>query len=415
MAVNVDEKKLEVFPLGAEVSLDTLPDKMYAWTVREERFGEPQFAFQKEIVPLPQIGPADMLIYNMVAGFNYNGVWAGLGKPKNVIADHSKYDKENDVDFHICGSESSAIVVRVGSKVKKFKIGDEIIAGGTQYDPSCPIVKSGLDPILSPTSRIWGYEANWGSFAQFSKVQEHQCVLKPKSLDWYEAATIGATGVTTYKMIAGWKGNEIKKGDVVLIWGGSGGLGTIAIQLVRYFEAIPIAVVSSQERAELCMKLGAAGCINRNDYTHWGRLDDSYANPVAQRAWLKEALRFRREIWKIAGMKKNPNIVFEHVGEDTLPTSLFVCGKGGMVVLCGGTTGYTGSFDLRYLWLSQKRIQGSHAGTDYEFEKMIEASKVKPYISKIYEFDDIAKVHQLMYANSEMMGKLAVRIGLTED
>lgn len=408
--------RTKILDLGILPDYNSIPEKMHAWTIRKERFGEPINSFKHEVVSVPNIGPKDVLVYNMVAGFNYNGLWASLGKPQDVVSNHGRYDKENNVDFHICGSESSAIVVSVGQDVTSVKVGDEVIVLGNQYDTNCPLIKAGKDPVLSPTQRIWGYEANWGAFAQYSKVQEIQCVPKPKSLDWIESATIGATGITAYKMLVGWKGNKIKKGDVVLIWGASGGLGSMAIQLVNYFGGIPVAVVSSKKRAEICMKLGAAGCINRLDYSHWNALDDDYLDQDTQKEWLKGALKFRRAIWKIVGKKQSPQIVFEHVGKDTLPTSLFVCDSGGMVVICGGTTGYTGTLDLRYLWLSQKRLQGSHAGTVkeyYELCKIIESSSVRPYISHVYEFEEIGAVHQLMYENMQLVGKLAVRIGLS--
>lgn len=409
-------QKREILDLGVFPENYSIPQKMHAWTIRKERFGEPIKSFQYEVVPVPKIGPKDVLVYNMVAGFNYNGVWAALGSPKNVISDHRKYDNENDdVDFHICGSESSAIVVSAGDEVTNVSVGDEVIVLGTQYDPDC--ITEGRDPVLSPTARIWGYEANWGAFAQYSKVQELQCVPKSKSLNWTQAACIGATGTTAYKMLKGWKGNEIKKGDVVLIWGGSGGLGSIAIQLVNYFGGISVAVVSSEKRAELCMSLGAAGCINRLNYKHWGALEHGYNDAEHQKGWLREALKFRREIWKIAGKRQNPQIVFEHVGEDTMPTSLFVCDPGGMVVICGGTTGYIGSMDLRYLWLSQKRIQGSHAAQIKDFHELcqiMDNSEVRPYVSEIYNFSEIGEVHQAMYENKDMVGKVAVRIGLSD-
>ena len=409
-----EEKGKEIYDIGEMPPLGTVPKKMHAWTIREERLGEPINAFQDEIVDVPKVEKDELLIYNMAAGLNYNGVWAALGKPRNVIKGHNKYDREN-VDFHICGSESSGIVYAVGENVTKFKVGDHVIIGGNQYDDDDPELLEGVDSILVKSFRIWGYEANWGAFAQFSRVHENQLVKKPDSIDWVKAATLGATAVTAYRMLIHYEENKIKPGDVVLIWGGSGGIGSMAIQLVKYFGGIPVAVVSSEERGKTCIELGAKGYINRKNYTHWGLIDQDYKDMKNQRLWLREALRFRKEIWKIVGEKKDPAIVFEHSGEDTRPTSLFVCKKGGMVVLCGATSGYIGAADLRYLWLEQKRIQGSHAGTIPEFEevlKIVEEGHLSPIVSNVYDYWDLAKAHQLMHENKASIGKNAVKIGM---
>ena len=193
------------------------------------------------------------------------------------------------------------------------------------------------------------------------------------------------------------------------------GIDEIAIQLVHHLGGIPIAVVSSEERGELCMKFGAKGYINRTEFDHWGPVSD-FSDPDSQRKWLHSVLKFRRKIWKIVGEKKLPKIVFEHSGEDTLPTSLFVCDTSGMVVLCGATSGYTGTLDLRHLWLMQKRIQGSHGGTQEEWEEFYQLIKkydIRPYVSKVYEWDELAIAHQELYeGKNNMVGKLAIKVGI---
>ncbi|MED1798839.1 crotonyl-CoA carboxylase/reductase [Brevibacillus porteri] len=404
----------QLFPIGEVPPVGVVPKQMYAWTVRKERFGEPLQAFQVEIVDVPKPGRGEVIVCNYAAGINYNGVWAGLGQPKNVIADHGKWG-DAPQPFHICGSESSGIVYAVGEGVDMVKVGDEVVVIGVQADYNCPVVKRGDCPVLSPTFRVWGYEANWGAFAQFSKVQQEQCVPKPTHYTWEEAAAFSATGATIMRMLTAYSEHHIQEGDVVLIWGGSGGLGTMAIQIVNYFGGIPIVVVSDRERAELCMSLGAKGWINRSEFKHFGPLEQGYKEPRQYKAWLREALKFRREIWNIVGERKNPRIVIEHPGENTLPTSMFVVENGGMVTICGGTSGYIGTVDLRYLWLGQKRLQGSHAGGRQDYFKTYDAinqSSIRPYLSKIIEWEDLAQCHQDIRDNQHPGGNMAVRIGL---
>src|SRR6202022_2007532 len=150
--------------------------------------------------------------------------------------------------------------------------GAEVIVHPGYWDPEDPWVKAGNDPMIAPSARIWGYDAdlNYGSFAQFSLVQAHQVLPKADHLTWEEAAAPTLVGTTAYRMLHGWKGNEVRKGDLVLVWGGAGGLGGQAIQLVAHEGARAIAVVSSADRGDYCVKLGAIGYINRRDYKHWG-------------------------------------------------------------------------------------------------------------------------------------------------
>ncbi len=399
----------ELYEVGELPKLGELPKYMHAWTIRTERLGQPLTAFRQEIVETPKAKKGEMIIANRMAGVNYNGIWAALGTPKNVIDANGDYDAPED--FHICGSETSGIVYAVGEGVTEFKVGDEVCAGGAQYDEECERIKAGEDPCFSPTYRIWGYEANWGGFAQFSRVKPCQCVKKPSFLNWAEAAACTATGVTVYRMLNRWKGNEIQKGDVVLVWGGYGGIGTSAIPLIRHFGAIPIAVVSSQEKGEKCIELGAAGFINRTKYDHWGDINN--LDEKRYRHWVAQAGKFKKEIFRIVGEKKAPRIVIEHPGADTLPTSLFVCDSGGMVVLCGATSSYKATIDLRFLWLNQKRIQGCHAGTKEDYKgyiKAVEESEIHPLIGKIYRWDELAQAHQDLYEGKTNGGKIVINI-----
>lgn len=403
----------ELYEIGEIPPLGSLPSKMYAWTLRNECLGEPIDAFQKEIIALPTLKKNEMLVFNMACGINYNGVWASLGKPKKVITVHQKF--EDPQDFLICGSESSGIVYAVGEEVTDFKVGDEVICTGIQFDKNCEIYKSTNDPRISPTFRIWGYEGNWGAFSQFSKVQDTQCLMKPKELSWAEAASVTATGGTVYNMLKHWKGNEIQEGDVVLVWGAYGGVGSIAIPLIKAFGGIPIAVVSDSSRGEYCVDLGAKGYIIRTKFNHWGMMGEEMQNDSSlYEKWLRNVIKFRREIWNIVGERKNPKIVLEHPGADTLPTSIFVCDTKGMVVLCGATTGYIGSLDLRYLWLGLKRLQGSHAATIDDgkpYLDIIVKEKIKLPIPSVCSFDDIPTIQQSMYTNTAKGGNNVALIG----
>jgi crotonyl-CoA carboxylase/reductase len=403
---------VEIVPVGELPPIGVVPKKMHAQVIRPERYGEPKTSFQSEVIDVPEIGPNEVLVATMAAGVNYNNVWAALGYPVDVIAARNK--KGEPEKFHIGGSDASGIVYKVGSEVKNVKVGDEVVVHCAMWDPKDPWVLSGKDPMYAPSQIIWGYESNWGSFAQFCKVQDHQCLPRPQHLTWEASAAYMLVAATAYRMLHHWKPNDVKPGDVVLIWGGAGGLGAMAIQIVKAAGGIPIAVVSSDDKIEFCKNLGATGVINRNKFKHWGALTSEINKPEAFVEWTKQAREFGKAIWDIAGKGKNPQIVFEHPGETTLPTSVFVCETGGMVVICAGTTGFNATGDLRYLWMRQKRLQGSHFANDdncRDLNQLVIEKKVDPVLAQTFTFDQTGECHQLMRENKHPAGNMSILVG----
>ena len=402
---------LEAVDLGEMPALGDVPERMRAQLIRPERYGEPQAAFAEELVPTPRPRAGEVLVYVMAAGINYNNVWAALGKPVDVVAARQKTGESEP--FHIGGSDASGIVWEVGEGVDSLKVGDEVVVHCGVWDSADPWIAGGGDPIVAPSARIWGYETNWGSFAQFTRVQAHQCLPKPPALSWARAAAYMLVGATAYRMLCAWPPHTVRANDVVLVWGGSGGLGCQAIQIARAKGAIPVAVASGEERGEFCKRLGAVGYIDRRDFDHWGVIPD-WRDTAAYNTWAAGARAFGKALWDRVGERRNPRIVFEHPGEATIPTSMFVCDNGGMVVICAGTTGYHAAVDLRYLWMRQKRLQGSHFANDdqcRELNQLVAEGKVDPCLSRTFAFSEVGLAHQLMYENRHPMGNMAILVG----
>jgi crotonyl-CoA carboxylase/reductase len=391
-----------------------VPKRMLAQVLRSERLGDPRTAFQVEEVDVPELKPNNVLIASMAAGINFNNVWAARGVPIDVIKVRQKQGEP--YDFHIGGSDVAGIVYGVGTNVKDVKIGDEVVVHHGDWDADDPWVKSGKDPILAPSVKIWGYNTNFGSFGQFCIAKEHQILPKAPHLTWEVAAASTLVGTTAYRMLFGWEGNTLKEDDVVLVWGGAGGLGSQAIQLAKIHGARAVAVVSSESKGEFCMKLGAVGYINRTDFDHWG-IPPHWTDVEGQKAWTAGCRAFGKAIWDILGERKNPDIVFEHPGEQTIPTSIFVCEAGGMVVICAGTTGYSAMVDLRYHWVRQKRLQGSHGTNDEQaraYNQLVLDKKVEPCLGKLYSFDEIGQAHYDMGEGQEVFGNRVALVGAPE-
>lgn len=398
-------------PIGELPPLGGVPAKQYAQVVRPERYGDPGEAFQPELVPVPSLGKDEVLIAVMAAGINYNNVWAARGTPVDQVAVRQRRGERED--FHIGGSDASGIVWAVGEDVRDIDVGAEVITHPGCWDTSDQWIQSGRDPMLAPSAKIYGYDTNYGSFGQFSRVQRHQVLSKAPHLTWEEAAAPTLVGTTAYRMLYGWEGNVLRDGDVVLIWGGSGGLGTQAIQLVRRAGGVPIAVVSDEERGRYATDLGAVGWINRRDFDHWG-IPPLVNDVEGQKIWSESARKFGKRIWDIAGSRVEPAIVFEHPGADTIPTSVFVCRTGGMVVICAGTTGYDAMVDLRYHWTRQKRLQGSHGTNDDQarrYNDLVINGDISPALGRTVSFQDIPAAHGEMARGENVLGNISALVG----
>ena len=384
---------------------------MRAALIRRERYGTSRNAFQIEEVAVPAVGRRQVLVAVMAAGVNYNGVWAAAGTPVDVIG--ARQHRGQPEDFHIAGSDASGVVWAVGPEVARVSVGDEVVLSCGQY-PGVADPSNGRTSTAG--SEIWGYETNYGSFAQFTVVYEYQCHPKPSTLTWEEAACFMLTGATAYHQLRGWPPHVIGAGDPVLIWGGGGGLGTAAIQLVKHFGGTPIAVASSPERVQHCRRLGAV-VIDRSAFSHWGPLPQT-DDRTAWDAWLRQARRFGGAIWQALGERRSPRIVLEHPGGDTLATSLYVCDNDGMVVTCGATTGFLAGVDLRFLWMRQKRLQGSHFATVRECGELlalVASAAVSPCLSMVFDFEEIGRAHELMARNRHPPGNMAIRIGSVQE
>jgi crotonyl-CoA carboxylase/reductase len=400
MAVDVTKvSELDVEP-------GTLPETMAAWVIREERFGEPRDAFQLEQIEVPEPAAFEVIVRVMAAGVNYNNVWAALGEPVSVMryGDHPRWG------HHIGGSDASGVVWKVGPGVTRWKPGDEVVIHCNQASYEDPEVH-GLDPLAAPSQRIWGYETTWGSFAQFTKVQAQQLLPKPRNLSWDEAASYGLVYFTAYRMLI--TQCELQAGERVLIWGAAGGLGVFATQICKMAGAHALGVVSSPGKGELVKQLGAVGYIDRNEFA--GMMRRGGETPEEERARFKVSREFGKRVSQVLG--DNPDVVFEHVGRATFPTSVFVVKPFGRVVICAGTTGYNLDFDVRYLWMRQKRIIGSHFANAYECMKandLIESGQIRPVLWRTMGFEGVGEAHQLMRENRHL-GKIAVLVGAEEE
>jgi len=395
----------DLYEVGEFPPLGHVPARMYAWAIRRERHGPPESAMQCEVVETPEIDSNEVLVMVMAAGVNYNGIWASLGKPISPFDSHKE-------PYHIAGSDASGIVWKVGAKVKRWKLGDEVVVHCNQVDGDDEECNGG-DPMFSPSQRIWGYETPDGSFAQFTRVQSQQLMDRPRHLTWEESGCYVLTLATAYRMLFGHRPHILRPSQNVLVWGASGGLGSMAIQLIAVSGAHAIGVISEEDKREFVMTLGAKGVINRKKFDCWGQLPDVDGDQEVFADYMKRVRAFGKAIWDITGKGNDVDFVFEHPGEATFPVSCFVVKRGGMVVFCAGTSGFNITFDARFVWMRQKRIQGSH------FANLLQASqsnqlvierRIDPCMSEVFGWNDIPLAHTKMMQNAHKPGNMAVLV-----
>jgi crotonyl-CoA reductase len=344
---------------------------------------DPRESIHVEQVPTPEVGPGEALVAVMASSINYNTVWSSIFEPVSTFGFLRRYGrisplaKRHDLPYHVIGSDLSGVVLRTGPGVHAWQPGDRVVAHCLSVELESPLGHD--DTMLDPEQRIWGFETNFGGLAQLALVKANQLLEKPQHLTWEEAAVPGLVNSTAYRQLVSRHGAGMKQGDIVLIWGASGGLGSYATQMAINGGATPVCVVSSPEKAAICRTLGAELIIDRNEegYRFWS--DEHTQDP-------KEWQRLGKRIRELTG-GDDVDIVFEHPGRETFGASVYVARKGGTIVTCASTSGFMHEYDNRYLWMNLKRIVGSHFANyreAWEANRLIQHGKVHPTLSKTY-------------------------------
>ncbi|UJW35603.1 crotonyl-CoA carboxylase/reductase [Saccharothrix sp. AJ9571] len=372
----------------------------------ESRDKDPRKSLHLDDVPTPELGPGEALVAVMASAINYNTVWTSIFEPIPTFKFLQRYGrlsplaKRHDLPYHVVGSDLSGVVLRTGVGVHSWKPGDEVVAHCLNVELESSDGHN--DTMLDSEQRIWGFETNFGGLAEIALVKANQLMPKPAHLTWEEAASPGLVNSTAYRQLVSRNGADMKQGDVVLIWGASGGLGSYATQFALNGGAIPVCVVSSPEKAEICRKMGAELVIDRNaeGYKFWK--NEHEQDP-------KEWQRFGAKIRELTG-GEDPDIVFEHPGRETFGASVYAARKGGTIVTCASTSGYLHQFDNRYLWMNLKRIIGSHFANyreSWEANRLIAKGLIHPTLSKAYPLAETGQAALDVHRNAHQ-GKVGV-------
>ena len=356
-------------------------------------------------VPTPELAPDEVYLAPMASSINFNTVWTSIFEPLPTfgfldrLGRESVWGARHKQDYHVVGSDASGVVLKVGSAVRNWKPGDRVVVHCNHVDDQDPSAHD--DSMLGANQRIWGFETNFGGLADLAIVKANQLMPKPSHLSWEEAAVNALCASTSYRMLVGEHAARMKQGDVVFIWGATGGIGAYATQLVLNGGGIPIGVVSSPERAALLNEMGCEHVIDRSaeGYRFWS---DEHTQDEGE--WR----RLGKKVRSLVG--EDPHIVFEHPGRSTMGASVFIAKRGGTIVTCSATSGFMLEFDNRHLWMKLKRIVSSHFANyheAYEMNRLIDRGVIQPVMSEAFSLDQVGEAALKVHHN-KAEGKIGV-------
>jgi crotonyl-CoA reductase len=356
-------------------------------------------------IATPELAPDEVYLAVMASSINFNTVWSSIFEPLPTfgfldrLGRESVWGARNKQDFHVVGSDASGVVLQVGSAVRNWKPGDRVTVHCNHVDDQDPSAHN--DSMLAANQRIWGFETNYGGLADLSIVKANQLMPKPEHLTWEEAAVNALCASTSYRMLVGDHAARMKQGDVVFVWGATGGIGAYATQLVLNGGGTPVGVVSSESRVKLLQAMGCDAVIDRRaeGYQFWS---DEHTQDEGE--WR----RLGKKVRELVG--EDPDIVFEHPGRSTMGASVFIAKKGGKIVTCAATSGYMIEYDNRHLWMKLKSIISSHFANYQEawnMNRLIDQGAIQPVMSEVFPLEQVGEAALKTHLN-QGEGKLGV-------
>ncbi|MEX0862876.1 zinc-binding dehydrogenase [Nitrosopumilus sp.] len=332
-------------------------------------------------IPEPEPKSNEVVFKVKAAALNYDDIWGMRGKPLAIPLPH------------ISGTDAAGEVVAIGNDVKNIKVGDRVVSHGNM---SCRVCKACTDGREYDCRKrvIWGFETGplWGGYCEFTHLPEVNVVKIPEGISYDEAAAASMTLLTSWHMLVGRA--KIQPGQLVLIMGGSSGVGNYGIQIAKLYRCTVIATASS-DKLDKCLELGADFAVDH-------RKED----------WHKEVRSISKKILKSGSDVPGVDVIFEHIGGTHWNKELTLLNYGGTIVTTGATTGYDVKTDLRHIFFKGVNILGSTQGTRAELEQSLywmSQGKIKSIIDSTYSLEQAAEAHTKMLHGKGLFGKILIK------
>ena len=332
-------------------------------------------------IPEPKPGPNEVVFRVKAAALNYDDIWGMRGKPLAIPLPH------------ISGTDASGEVIAIGEDVKHIKVGDRIVSHGNMSCRVCKVCTRG-EEYNCKKRKIWGFETGplWGGYCEVTHLPEVNVVKIPENVSYEEAAAASMTLLTSWHMLVARA--KIQPGQLVLVMGGSSGVGSFGIQIAKLFGCTVIATASPGKLDQL-LELGA-------DYAIDHRNED----------WDKEVRKIAKNIPKPFGETPGIDVIFEHIGGTHWNKELTLLKYGTTIVTTGATTGYNAPTDLRHIFFKGINILGSTQGTRAELEQglyWMSQGKIKAIIDSEYPLEKATEAHNKMLKGKGLFGKIIMK------
>jgi len=281
---------------------------------------------------------------------------------------------------HILGSDIAGTVEKLGAEVTGITLGARVVVYPLIGCGKCQLCRDGR-PNICLNWRFIGLHLD-GGYAEYVTVPADNLI--PLTMSFHEAVSIPVAGLTAYHALK--TVGELKPGQIFFIWGGAGGLGTMAIQIAKNLGAKVIATGSTQKKLDVIRKLGADLALNR--------LTDDIPAQVKKYA------------------PDGVDLILDYVGPATFSTSFSMLRKGGTLLLCGIITGRETNFSIHQTYLRHLSIKGLYMGTKAEMVellRLVEEKKVTPHIENVLDLREASEGHRLM-ESGESIGKIVLKL-----
>jgi alcohol dehydrogenase len=319
--------------------------------VIEHQGGIDSLSYREWPDPIP--GPNDVILAVEAIGLNHLDIFVRRGMPGFAVK----------TPF-ISGGDIAGVIDRLGENVRGWRVGERVLVN--------PITDEGMIG-----------EQIQGGMAELARVPAACLVRLPDEVDFITAAAIPINFGTALRMLEtiGRLGN----GELVLILGASGGVGTACIQLSRRMGATVIAVTRGPERGPALSNLGAHHVID-------GAAED-----------------FSAAAWRISG-RRGVDLAVNFTGGETWVPTLRALKRRGRLVTCGATESFDPKTDIRYIWTRELQILGSDGYSQSDIERAVELvrdSEVTPVIHKVFHLSAVQEAHRMLESRT-VVGKIVL-------
>ncbi len=326
-----------------------------------------------EELPVPEVGPDEVLVHVQYAAINRLDNWVRIGW------------RGLNLDFpHIPCADFSGTIAKVGADVAGWQEGQRVTANPLLWCGTCRNCLRGYQNrcdhwhILGETVR--------GACADYVKIPARNLIEIPEGYEMQKAAAASLVYVTAWHnlMVAG----NLRAGERVLIVGAGGGVNTASLQIAKLAGAEVMMIASTAEKAALAREQGA-------DWVHDRSADANWSKAVYQ-----------------ATNREGVDMVVDNVGEATWPSSLRTLAAGGRLVTVGGTTGYNATVPVNLIFGKHLSIIGSTMGTQDDYQRvmtLVFQGKLDPTIDSIYAPADFTEAMARMMGDGQF-GKILIAL-----